>query len=294
LARRFAGVVVNADSQQLYRELAILTARPDRAALTAAPHALFGVLGCVETASAAWWAHASRAAAREAWAAGRLPFLVGGTGLYIEAFLAGLAPVPEIPATVRDDVRARLARQGVAALHAELARRDPAGAARLRPTDRQRVGRALEVIEATGRPLTWWQGLARVGAHQGPVLALVLDPPRPVLYARCDRRWNAMLARGALDEAAAVGGLGLAPDSPAWKTLGLRELVNHLAGRYPLAEASRRARQATRNYAKRQVTWFRHRLPASHRIGDARPGDGLAGVDRLVNAFAVDRGWHSK
>jgi len=252
------------------------------------------VLSCVETATAAWWAEAARAAAREAWAAGRLPFLVGGTGLYIEAFLDGLAPVPDIPASVREGVRVRLERQGVAVLHAEVARRDPTGAARLRATDRQRVARAFEVLEATGRPLGWWQGLPRAGAHRGPVLALALDPPRPVLYARCDRRWSAMLARGALDEAAAVGGLALPPGCPAWKTLGLRELIDHVVGRCSLAEASRRARQATRNYAKRQVTWFRHRLPAAHSVSDARPSIALAAADRLVNAFAVDQHRHSK
>jgi tRNA dimethylallyltransferase len=163
-------------------------------------------------------------------------------------------------------VRERLDRVGSEGSWHELARRDPALAASLKPGDRQRVVRALEVAEATGRPLSHWRALPREGAWPGRVLTLVLDPPRDRLYRRCDRRFGTMLAHGALDEAAAVQGLGLAPELPALKTVGLRDLMAHLRGEIPLAVATARARQATRNYAKRQTTWFRHQLPGAIRL----------------------------
>lgn len=220
---------------------------------------------------------------------GRLPILVGGTGLYLAAFLDGLAPLPAVPDAVRQAVRDRLGRDGPVALHAELARRDLAGATRLRPQDRQRVARALEVIEAAGRPIGWWQDQPREGGHPGPALPIVLDPPRAALYARCDRRLGAMVARGALDEAAAVAGLNLGPDRPAAKTLGLRELADAAAGRCTLAEAMARARQATRRYAKRQVTWFRHQMPSAHRLRAAGGARLVAEAARLVESFVVEQ-----
>ncbi len=237
-------------------------------------------------AGGAWrWLELARAETRRAWAAGRLPILVGGTGLYLAAFVNGLAPVPEVSAEVRAAVRRRLALIGAGALHAELARRDPAGAARLAPADGQRIARALEVIEATNRPLAWWQARPRAGAHRGRRLVLVLDPPRPWLHARCDRRFGRMLGRGALDEAAAVLGLGLAPDRPALKALGLRELGAYWDGRLSLTEAARQARAATRQYAKRQTTWFRHQMPEAVRLGDTHADRLAEGALRLLAAF---------
>lgn len=289
LGGALGGVVINADALQLYRELAVLTARPTLPDIADVPHRLFGVLGCAEAASAARWAALARAEARAAWASGRLPILAGGTGLYIAVFLDGLAPVPDVPADVRAVVRERLGRLGARALHAELARRDPAGAAALRPSDSQRVARATEVLEATGRPLSWWRARPRDGGHRGRSLELVLEPPRDRLYAACDRRFGRMLAHGAIDEAAAVMGLGLGGDRPCLKALGLGELGLYLRGRISLAEAGRRARQATRNYAKRQATWFRHQLNDAVRLAEPRPADTLRRARELAARFAVDR-----
>jgi tRNA dimethylallyltransferase len=252
------------------------------------PHRLYGVVGCKDVASAATWAKAARVEARAVWASGRMPILVGGTGLYLRTFLDGLAPVPDIPPAVRRAVRERLADFGPAKLHAELARRDPATAATLRPSDPQRIARAFEVTEATGKGLLWWQGRPARGRHPGPVLSLVLDPPREHLYAACDRRFGRMLGRGAVDEAAAVLGLGLPPDRPCLKALGLAELDAYLRGEATLAEASARARRATRRYAKRQVTWFRHQMPGAERLREPRLSARIACARGLAGRFAVD------
>jgi tRNA dimethylallyltransferase len=260
LAREFGGTVINADSLQVYRELPILTAQPAAAAQAAFPHRLYGFLSANERCSAARWAALARAEVDAALAAGRLPIVVGGTGLYLRALLHGLAPVPEIPADVRAAARQHLGERGKAAFHTELARRDPAMAARIRPGDSQRMVRAWEVLEATGRSLADWQA-----QEDGPrpidgprFLTFVLMPERAPLYAACDSRFRAMVEQGALPEAAALQELD--PGLPAFKALGLRELLGHLRGELALEAAIAAAQQATRRYAKRQMTWFRHQL----------------------------------
>jgi tRNA dimethylallyltransferase len=261
LARRLDGEIINADSMQVYRDLAILTARPDPTALAAAPHRLYGVLPAAEPCSVARWRTLTLAAIAAVQAAGRLPIVVGGTGLYLRALMAGLAEIPEIPAGIRAAARARLEAVGAARFHAELARRDPSGAEQLRPGDRQRLVRAWEVLDATGRPLADWH--RRTAGQSPPGLefsVLVLDPPRPALYDACNGRFLAMVAAGALDEVRRLDALGLPPDRPALKALGVPELRRHLAGEFDLPTAAALAQQATRNYAKRQVTWFRHQL----------------------------------
>jgi tRNA dimethylallyltransferase len=211
-----------------------------------------------------------RAAAQQEIAAalgeGRLPVVVGGTGLYLRALIEGLSPIPEIPAELRAAARQRLAELGPAGLHAELAHRDPPMAARLRPTDRQRLLRAWEVLAATGRSLGDWQRQPGVGlAAEGlPLVRLALLPGREALYEACNARFVAMLERGALAEAAALAALQLDPDLPAMKALGVRELLGHLRGEYALPVAVAAAQQATRNYAKRQTTWLRHQAAAFH------------------------------
>ncbi|MFQ5785295.1 MAG: tRNA (adenosine(37)-N6)-dimethylallyltransferase MiaA [Alphaproteobacteria bacterium] len=261
LAEALDGVVINADSMQVYREFSILTARPGAAETARAPHRLYGVLPAAEACTAARWrdmALAEIAAAREA---GRLPVLVGGTGLYFQALTEGIAPVPEIPPEIRVEARARHAHLGGEAFRAELARRDPGMAARLAAGDSQRLIRAWEVIEATGVSLAEWQRReASGGGLDAPPFKLVLAPPRDALYAACDARVTDMLAHGALDEVAALVALGLDPDLPAMKALGVREFARHLAGEITLETAVAAVQQATRNYAKRQLTWFRHRM----------------------------------
>lgn len=261
-AEAFGGTVINADSMQVYRDLRILTARPGPAEEARAPHRLYGVLDAAEPCSAARW----RGMALEEIEAASVPIVVGGTGLYIRALLEGLAPVPEIPASVRAEARALHRELGGAAFRALLAERDPEGAARLHEGDTQRLVRAYEVVLATGRPLGEWQRAGPRSPRPGPVLALVLLPPRATLYESCDRRLERMLEAGALDEVRRLLARNLDPALPAMKALGVPDFARHLRGEIPLAEALRLAQAATRQYAKRQTTWFTHQLPIARRF----------------------------
>jgi len=260
IAEEFRGTVINADSMQVYRDLHVLTARPGPAEEARAPHRLYGVLDAAETCSAARWRALAEEEIQAARAAGRLPILAGGTGLYFRALLQGLAPVPEIPAEIRRAARALHEELGAAGFHARLAERDPAAAARLPSGDTQRVIRAYEVVAATGRSLLDWQS-AGAAASSHAAAAVLLLPPRPELYAAIDRRVEAMVANGALEEVRHLLARGLPDDLPALKAGGVPELARHLRGELPLPVAMEAAQQATRRYAKRQMTWLRHQLP---------------------------------
>ncbi|MEO5374130.1 MAG: tRNA (adenosine(37)-N6)-dimethylallyltransferase MiaA [Alphaproteobacteria bacterium] len=266
IAESFNGQVINADSMQVYRELSILTARPTPADEARVPHALYGVLSVAEPCSVARWLALAREAAAAARAAGRLPVFVGGTGLYLRALMVGLSPIPDIPGTVRAAGRALMSDLGAPAFHARLAGRDPVMAARLHRSDSQRLVRAWEVLEVTGRSLAVWQD-EPPGPDAGPVpgrpLILVRLPPRETLYRACDARFAAMVAAGALDEVRALAALDLPPDLPAMKALGVPELLRHVTGGLGLDEAVSLAQAATRHYAKRQCTWFRHQMPTA-------------------------------
>ena len=267
VAEEFDGVIVNADSMQVYRELRILTARPMPADEARAPHRLYGVLSASEACSAGRWRDMALAEIERAHAAGKLPIVCGGTGLYLKALTGGLSPVPEPPDEIREAMRARLGAKGSQALHRELSARDPEMAKRLEPADGQRIARALEVLEATGRSLAAWQA----GPAEEPPAGLrfatiLLAPPREALYARCDRRLKAMAEEGALDEVRRLTAMGLAPDLPAMKALGVKEFADYLAGNRAFDEALAAAQQATRNYAKRQMTWFRNQIIADKMI----------------------------
>jgi tRNA dimethylallyltransferase len=261
LAERFGGVVINADSMQVYRELTVLTARPRADALARAPHRLYGIVPASEACSAGRWRELARDEIAAARGTGRTPIVAGGTGLYLRALMAGLARIPPVPDSVRRRVRVRIAREGAPALHAELAARDPASAARLVPNDAQRIARALEVLEATGRGLADWQ-LAGQGADANGLIFFVIlvAPARAQLHRAIEHRFVRMVADGALAEVRALAALGLDPGLPAMKAVGVRELSRHLAGEATLDEACAEAVAATRRYAKRQVTWFRHQL----------------------------------
>jgi tRNA dimethylallyltransferase len=259
--------IVNADSMQVYAPLRILTARPSVADERRAAHRLYGhVSGETRYSVGAWLADAA-AALSEADAAGALPVVVGGTGLYFKALTEGLADTPPVPAEVRSALAERLRREGAAALHAELAAADPMTAAGIRPGDAQRILRALEVLHATGAPLSAWRERAT------PPLVLpedsarfVLMPERPALYRRIDARFDEMLAAGALDEVAALVRRKLDPALPVMKATGVRELAAHLAGELSLEDAAARAKQETRRYAKRQFTWARHQMADFERV----------------------------
>ena len=266
LASEQDAVIVNADSMQVYRDLPILTAQPDPAALRAVPHRLYGILPLDDPATAARWAALALGEIEAAVATRKLPILVGGTGLYLKALLEGFAPIPEIDPSIRAEAKTLLVELGAAGLHARLATRDPETAAKLRPTDSQRLMRAWEVLEATGKPLAWWQGHPSVPprSEQGPVRAMsfVINPARTDLYAACNDRFLAMVAKGAVAEVRRV--LTAYPaadhDRAGFKALGFRELHRHVMGGTSLEEAVAAAQRETRNYAKRQSTWFRHQL----------------------------------
>jgi tRNA dimethylallyltransferase len=262
LAHKHDGVVINTDSMQVYRDLRVLTARPTLAEEALAPHRLYGTVdAAVNFSAGAWVAEAARVLA-EVRAQGRRPIFVGGSGLYFKALTRGLSDVPPIAAEVRDDVRARLERDGPEALHGELALRDAASAERLNPRDRTRVARALEVVEATGRSLTDWHRDALPPLLPADSFrAMFLTPERDELYARIDARFDVMLGAGALDEVAALAARGLDPLLPAMKAHGVPALMRYLAGELSLEEAAVIGRADTRHYAKRQFTWFRHQLP---------------------------------
>ena len=261
LAERLGGMVINADSMQVYAELPILTARPAAADLTRAPHRLYGHVPAAQAYSVGRWladvAHELAAACE----AGQVPVIVGGTGLYFHALLHGLAPVPDIPPPVRTHWRAEAARLGPEALHAVLAARDPVMAARLRPSDPQRVTRALEVLDGTGRSLAEWaRELGTPLLDVASVTRTVLLPERAALYAHCDRRFDLMLEAGALAEVEELLTHDLATEKPAMRALGVRPLTAHLRGELTLAAAAEQAKAETRQYAKRQTTWIRGRM----------------------------------
>ncbi|MGE0855472.1 MAG: tRNA (adenosine(37)-N6)-dimethylallyltransferase MiaA [Hyphomicrobiaceae bacterium] len=259
------GVVVNADSMQVYRELPILTAQPSAKDTARVSHRLYGHVAASEPYSAARWVEDAAAAISEAGAAGRLPIIVGGTGLYFKVLLEGLSPVPPIPAEVRQHWRRIAAEHAAAgrttALHGELHIRDPQMAARLPAMDTQRVTRALEVIDATGRSLAEWQAMpgARV-LDPAECERLVVVLPREALHVRCDRRFDAMVAAGALDEVRALMGQRLSEDAPAMRALGVAPLAAYIAGSITIEEASARAKAETRQYVKRQQTWIKKHM----------------------------------
>ena len=262
LAQKAGGIVINTDSMQVYRDLRIITARPTPEEAARAPHRLYGhVDASVNFSAGAWVADAAKVLA-EVRAQKCLPIFVGGSGLYFKALTRGLSAVPPIPAEIREGVRARLERDGVEALHAELARHDPVSAERLKPRDRNRIARALEVIEATGRSLPDWhrEGLPPL-LPPGEFFALFLAPERDALYARIDARFDRMLEAGALQEVERLAGRNLDPLLPAMKAHGVPALIRHLRGELTRQAAAEIGRADTRHYAKRQFTWFRHQLP---------------------------------
>jgi tRNA dimethylallyltransferase len=258
IAERIGGTVINADSMQVYRELRVLTARPTEQEEARVPHRLYGVRPAAEAASVAWWRGVALAEMADAHAAGRLPILCGGTGMYVASLTQGLSDIPPVPAAARVEARGLLAAEGPAALHARLAAVDPDTAAQLRPTDSQRVARAFEVWRGTGRGLAAWQAGGGSGPAPWRFAAVLIDPPRAALRAAIAARWGAMLAGGAQEEVRALVAQGLDPALPAMRAHGVPELAGVLAGRMTLEAASARAILAAGQYTKRQATWFRH------------------------------------
>jgi tRNA dimethylallyltransferase len=259
LAEAANGVVINADSAQVYRDLAIVSARPGPAEMARAPHRLYGTRDGADSCSAADWAADARAEIAAAHEAGRLPILAGGTGLYLRTLIEGIAPVPVIDPAVRAGVRALTAGEA----HATLAREDPAAAARIRPGDTTRAQRALEVVRATGRTLRDWQA-EKVGGISGTVALrpLILLPPRAWLHARCDERFEKIFSDEGIEEIRLLLARRLPALAPVMRAIGVREIAAFLGGEISRAQALAAGKIATRQYAKRQYTWFRRQPPA--------------------------------
>jgi tRNA dimethylallyltransferase len=266
LAQAVGGEIVNADSMQLYAGLTVLTAGPSAEELAQAPHHLFGVADPADGWSVGRWQRAARQVIDDILARGRDAVVVGGTGLYFAALTKGLAEIPEIPAEARALAAADFEAMGEEAFRARLAKADPAAAARIALGDRQRLCRAWEVFAATGVSLTDHQVRADGALPAGSWSAVALEPPREVLYARCDARLQAMLDHGALDEVGALAARDLDPALPAMKAVGFREFAAHLRGEVELSAALAAARQETRRYAKRQTTWMRGQMADWPRI----------------------------
>ena len=261
VADAFKGTVINADSMQVYRDLRVITARPEPEDEARVPHRLYGILDASEVCSAARWRDLALAEIAACHAADRLPILCGGTGLYLKALMEGLSPTPDIPDDIRSSVRARCDRDGPQAVHALLAEKDPEMARRLNPTDPQRVCRALEVVLATDRSLADWQNDPADGPPDGVFFkTIALLPPRDVLYDGINRRFANMVESGALEEVRALSARALDPKLPAAKALGVPELAAYLAGDMPLEIAVETAATKSRRYAKRQMTWLRRQI----------------------------------
>jgi tRNA dimethylallyltransferase len=283
LAQKLGAVIVNADSMQVYRDLRIITARPSMAEERRVPHRLYGHVDAAENFSVGRWAEEAAAALNEAQRTARAAIVVGGTGLYFTTLIQGLAAVPPIPAAIREEVRARLQTDGVAALHSELKWRDPAAAARLMPGDRARITRALEVVLATGRSLLDWHDENKpAGVDAARAAKIFLAPERDELLRRIDARFDAMMAAGALEEVRALAARKLDPDLPAMKAHGVPWLIFHLNGEIPLEQAVLEAKRDTRQYTKRQATWFRNQLPDFEWID---PAGALAAVEAQLRAL---------
>ena len=257
-ARATGAVIINADSQQLYADLRVLSARPSAEDEAAVSHRLYGVADAADAWSVGRWSRAVMDLLAELAAEGRPALLVGGTGLYFNALTKGLADIPPVPAEIRDAVQAEFDAEGEAVFRRRLAEVDPAAEAAIFPADRQRLVRALSVHRASGRALSDWKADTRPLLAPDRYDALVVEPPRERLYASCDARVDMMMAQGALDEVRALVARDLSPDLPAMKAVGVRELADHLAGELSLDDAVAAVKQSTRNYAKRQLTWFRN------------------------------------
>jgi len=271
LARETGAEIVNADALQLYADLRLLTARPSPEEESLAPHHLFGTVDAADGWSVGRWLRAAAEVLGDIAGRGRPAVVVGGTGLYFRALTHGLAEIPPTPPEARRVAAEDFDAMGEAAFRARLREADPAAEARISPGDRQRLSRAWEVFAATGTSLSDWQSRTDPALPAGSWTAVALEPPRSALYDRCDARLELMIEAGALDEVAALAARDLAPDLPAMKAVGYRELAAHLRGETTLAEALDAAQRETRRYAKRQSTWLRGQMVDWPRIDAVDP-----------------------
>jgi len=271
LAKDLNGVIINADSMQVYKGMRVVTACPSEADEAVAPHRLYRFLDPSQTCSAAFWAELAMAEIEAAWANGQFPILVGGTGMYFKVLLEGIAKIPDIDPAIRVAVREECEARGSAQLHAELEKADPITAARLPAGDSQRICRAVEVFRSTGKALSDWHketapGLVQSQDKAGHITKLVINTDRDELYQRCDMRFDMMLDEGAMEEVRNIMSLDLDPGLPAMRALGVPSLIAALKGEQDLEAATEDAKMQTRRFAKRQLTWFRNQFPHWKRV----------------------------
>jgi len=286
IGRKQPAVIINAHSMQVYRDLSILTSRPTLGEIDAVPHCLYGHVDASETYSVARWLREAEQAIGAAWAAQRLPVIIGGTGLYFRALERGLADIPPIPESIRLKWRSALREEGSVALHRILCERDPQTAASIRPSDSQRIVRALEVLDATGQGLGQWHGDhrgARLLDDRVCIVRLLLMPRRDQLYQAIDRRFVQMIETGALEEVRALSARGLTSSLPAMKAIGVAELTAVIEGHMSLDDAIARAQLRTRRYAKRQMTWFRNQMASWSAIERPDPSQ----TESLLQSLAL-------
>ena len=266
-ADKYNGVIINCDAMQVYRELRLITARPSSEDEAKVSHKLYGVIPAVEACSAGIWRELAVAEIETCWRADRLPIVTGGTGLYIRALMEGLTDIPEIPREIREEVTERRDQIGPEAFRKELAKFDPVSAERLNPTDSQRMIRAYEVYLGTERSLTdWHQDAPTTPPLEANYQSIIFEPPRDELYTKCEVRFDWMIDNGVLDEVRALMELNLEPSLPVMKALGVPELIAHLRDDITLEDAVIAVKQATRHYAKRQMTWFRGQIVQKYRV----------------------------
>lgn len=287
LAERLDGVVINADSMQVYRELRILTDRPSPQDEARVPHRLFGVLPAAERGSVAWWRDAASAEIDTVLAAGRVPILCGGTGLYLNALMQGIAEVPPVPAAVVVEAVERYARLGGEAFKEEVRALDPVLGARLEPGDSQRLQRAWAVARATGRPLSDWQAQPTGGRDDLAFCRVLLFPPRPVSAEAVEVRFRKMIDEGAVDEVRRLAAIGLDRSLPAMRAIGVRQLIDYIDGRVKLDAAVEASVIATRQYAKRQRTWFRHQFLSDIRMDAQFSKSGFEEIFSEIRSFVL-------
>jgi tRNA dimethylallyltransferase len=266
-AGKFDGVIINCDSMQVYRELRLITARPSTEDEAKAPHKLYGMISAAESCSAGVWREFAVPEIEACWQAGKLPIITGGTGLYIKALMEGLTEIPAVPEEIREEAIIRRDEIGAEAFHLELSEFDPLSAERLEPGDSQRMIRAYEVYLGTERSLTdWHQDAPTTPPLEAHYQSIIFEPPRDALYAKCEARLDWMIENGALEEVAALRDLKLDPTLPAMKALGVPEFIDYLNDELSLEDALAAAKQATRRYAKRQMTWFRNQIVQDYRV----------------------------
>lgn len=290
VAEAFDGEIVNADSMQVYRELSLLTARPDAADLARVPHHLFGNLPATERCSAGTWLDLAVPVLDDIRARGKLPVVCGGTGLYLRTLTEGLAPVPPVPEELVAGVEAHFDDIGGEAFKAELAAVDAEAAGRLPASDRQRLIRAAAVYAATGRTLSEWHAEQTAGpGYRARYLTLLMLPARAALYRRIEARFDAMMASGALAEAEAFRALGIDPGLPASRAVGVAELLRHLDGEWDLETAVTKAKTASRNLAKRQFTWFRRQIHSDLVISEKLSESEIEKIFSFIRRFLLTR-----